>query len=407
MPRKRGQRSQPTTTLPPRRFFRTRVEVAELVRDGHLSHLDACALIWLHMFDWQGTGTVPVSVKELARWLNVRRETASRALARLAQAGLIERPDGHSIRLRLLARDRGGSPPHPIGGGGYDLPLAGDVSRSPTNEPPDRARLNTPPPPSLSSLHLHGPARDRGITQPTERVTEGSRDAAEEAVPPALAAVCAHIGVETPEGIRALAHLGVGPRRLLHWHSERSKQGSGVGSMVKMARTAAEQARRRLQALSLPEPWLRPDFCPRCGASWQAHGLVPDACPACHAAFRLCHTCRELAPAGAPCPYCGAAAEPQDAPVAEPEAGIWVEAKALLQEMLDGPSYRTWIRDVHLLQQDAEGVVLAVPNAFARDWLRSRLDGEIRQALAQVLDIPADNLEVRYVIRPRPLPVHR
>lgn len=416
MPRKR----QATTgvSLPPRRFFRARVEVAEFLRDGEISHLEACALMLLHMADWQGTGTARVQVKELARWLNVRRETASRALRHLAGLGLIELDKGRGIHLCLPACDRRGSPPHPTGGGGHPSPRAeGDrvVSRE---EPPNTMHNVNPPPPLLSSLSKKGPARDLSVTPEAKRVTEGSRTggarvtetsrADGEAAPPALAAVCAHIGVETPEGVKALASLGIGPRRLLQWHKTRHENGSGIGSMVRLARTNPDQARRRAQAITLPALWLDVDVCPQCGAMWESHGHPPTRCADCGLVLRECPTCRELAPANAACPYCGALPEPYDSGGEEandiqleaPDDGMWARAKALLKDRLKGRDYRAWIRDAQLVQHEDTFLVLEVSDYLAKDQLRDRLDGEVRRALAEIMGVAVEELEVTYVVAP-------
>ncbi len=417
MPR-RGH-TTPGISLPPRGFFRTRVEVAELLRDGEISHLEACALMLLHMVDWQGTGRAQVQVKELACWLNVRRETASRALRHLADLGLIALENGQGIHLHFPARDRRGSPPHPIGGGGDCGSRVEGDRVVPPQETPNIARNATSPPPPLSSLSKRGPARDPSVTPEAERVTEASRDGGarvtaasrgeEGAVPPALAAVCAHIGVESPEGVRALAALGLGPRRLLLWHTTRHENGSGIGSMVRLARTNPDQARRRARAIPFPALWRDVDVCPQCGATWESHARAATRCPTCGLALRECHACRELAPADGVCPYCGAPSELEDGTQEvsddrEAEAsddGVWARAKALLKARLAGPDYRTWIRKVYLLHHEGTSLTLGVPHALAKHWLRHRLDGEVRRALAEVMGVAANDLEVTYVVDPR------
>ncbi len=408
----RGRKRKPAPPLPPKGFYQADVRVAVMVREGVLSLSEGWMLNLLAMFDWQGTGKADVTVSELARWLGVRREHAQRMFARLRALGLVERGEDGRICVTYKSRDIATSLPTPLyGGGGNVSSDVGDISFS-GKDNATRAREKTPPPPYLSNtVNL----RDADITQIENHVISESHKiataGAEIGVQPPIAAVCAHMGVETEAGVRALARLGVGPRALLTWHRERTGRGSHVGSMVKLAARSPKQARRRIEAARGDRRlwiWQGRDFCPRCGASWETLYRPLKECPECGAQLRECRQCGELAVVGRACSYCGAeevqreghrqnSAESSsfDQPMEEnTSAGgevtvsqtprdVIQEVLHLEAERLTGPQrgfFEEAVRRVDVLEFD-DGYVVVVPSQTVRFFLQQ--NRELRERLSR------------------------
>ncbi len=426
----RGRRRKPAPQLPPKGFYQADVSVAEMVRDGHISLAEGWMLNLLAMFDWRGTGAADVTIRELARWLGVSREHAQRMFAHLRDLGLVDRGEDGRICVIYKSRDIATSLPIPLyGGGGIGLDnREGNARLGSTRATRARGEYLPPPPPDLT----HTPdSCDAQITQFPNHVISASQELGEEAVageenaiPPPIAAVCAHIGVESARGRRALARLGVGPRALLAWHRERSKRGSEVGSMVNMADEEPEQARQRIRAVLNSQDirvWRGLDFCPRCGASWRTLYRVPRVCKECDARLRVCRECGELALVEEPCPYCGAPDEPQepsrpdeggdeevregedDVSPAKPrgeEAGtpLMVVRDVLRQGVgwaggLERRLYEQAVRDAEVLEF-LDGYVIVVPSATAQSYLAVR--PELRERLEA---LKGEDVVIKVVVR--------
>ncbi|MGA9531175.1 MAG: chromosomal replication initiator protein DnaA [Anaerolineales bacterium] len=88
----------------------------------------------------------------------------------------------------------------------------------------------------------------------------------------------------------------------------------------------------------------------------------------------------------------------------------WQAALGQLQMDLARATYDTWVRDAELLSYEDGTYIIGVRNAYARDWLQSRLLTTVKQTLA---GIAGRTVEVRFVVwqgeptaepEPAPLP---
>ncbi len=414
----RGRKRKPAPPLPPKKRYWASVIVAEMVRDGQITLAEGWMLNLLAMFDWRGTGAVDVTIGELARWLGVSREHAQRMFARLRSLGLVDRGEDGRICVIYKSRDIATSLPTPLyGGGGISSPVIDNDRASGEQENARIAREeSSPPPPDLSRSP---DSCDAEITQfanhvisRSQKMGERAPQAQESGILPPIAAVCAHIGVESERGMRALARLGMGPRALLAWHRARSDASrpdrSGVGSMVKLAATRPDHARMRIRKTweqARRAGWSGPDFCPQCGASLETSGRRPDACPKCEVPLRECPECGELAPRDMPCVYCGAtgSGDAVSEVAAKPEPSgdlerVWRQAQEWLRVRMSERDFNTWIRDARLLEWEEGQFVIGVPNVFTRDWLSKRLNGLVCQALAEAAGVSESEVYVDYVI---------
>ena len=77
---------------------------------------------------------------------------------------------------------------------------------------------------------------------------------------------------------------------------------------------------------------------------------------------------------------------------------VWLGAKARLREVLGTRDFDTWIRDMLLLAWEEGEFVVGVPNGFAKEWIGSRLNRQVSQALAQAAGVSRENVSVSYVI---------
>ncbi len=64
---------------------------------------------------------------------------------------------------------------------------------------------------------------------------------------------------------------------------------------------------------------------------------------------------------------------------------VWRAALGELQVALSPANFETWLRDTHLVEVDEQRFRIAVPNAFAKDWLEGRYRSLISQTLARVV----------------------
>jgi chromosomal replication initiator protein len=80
---------------------------------------------------------------------------------------------------------------------------------------------------------------------------------------------------------------------------------------------------------------------------------------------------------------------------------IWQAALADLQTQTSRTSFETWLRNVSAHSFEGDTFVLAAPSSFARDWLESRLIGELRESIARVVGRP---VRVEIVVGDAPSP---
>src|ERR1700693_5195252 len=64
---------------------------------------------------------------------------------------------------------------------------------------------------------------------------------------------------------------------------------------------------------------------------------------------------------------------------------VWRAALGELQVSLSPANYETWLRETSLLEVDDNRFRIAVPNAFAKDWLETRYRSLISQTLARIV----------------------
>jgi len=64
----------------------------------------------------------------------------------------------------------------------------------------------------------------------------------------------------------------------------------------------------------------------------------------------------------------------------------WQAALGQLQMEMSKASYDTWVRSAELLSYDDSLFTVGVPNAFARDWLDTRLTATVTQILTSLME---------------------
>jgi len=74
---------------------------------------------------------------------------------------------------------------------------------------------------------------------------------------------------------------------------------------------------------------------------------------------------------------------------------VWRAALGELQVALSPANFETWLRDTHLVEVDEQRFRIAVPNAFAKDWLEGRYRSLISQTLARVVGY---SVQVEFVV---------
>ena len=73
----------------------------------------------------------------------------------------------------------------------------------------------------------------------------------------------------------------------------------------------------------------------------------------------------------------------------------WQSALGQLQMEMPKASFDTWVRDTHILSYDGSKFTIGVRNAYARDWLESRLSNTAAQLLMGILN---QDVEVQFVV---------
>src|SRR5207244_13390256 len=75
-------------------------------------------------------------------------------------------------------------------------------------------------------------------------------------------------------------------------------------------------------------------------------------------------------------------------------------ARGELQLGLSHANYDTWFKDTSIVSEEDDVYFVAVPNAFAREWLENKYRPQVRAALQHLLGRTVD---VRFVTQPAPL----
>ncbi len=73
----------------------------------------------------------------------------------------------------------------------------------------------------------------------------------------------------------------------------------------------------------------------------------------------------------------------------------WHSVLAQLQMEMPKASFDTWVRDTHPLSYDNGMITVGVRNAYARDWLESRLMATVSRMLIEILN---SNVSVKFVV---------
>lgn len=73
----------------------------------------------------------------------------------------------------------------------------------------------------------------------------------------------------------------------------------------------------------------------------------------------------------------------------------WQAALGQLQLEMPKPAYDTWVRDADLFAYEDGTFIISVQNAYARDWLESRLTNTIKRILTGIL---ARTVEVKFIV---------
>ena len=80
----------------------------------------------------------------------------------------------------------------------------------------------------------------------------------------------------------------------------------------------------------------------------------------------------------------------------------WQAACGQLQMDMNKASYETWVRSAELISFEGDIFTIGVPNAYARDWLESRLTGNVSRMLTGGMGRP---VSVKFVVSSAPTEV--
>ena len=82
-------------------------------------------------------------------------------------------------------------------------------------------------------------------------------------------------------------------------------------------------------------------------------------------------------------------------------AQVWKLAKQQLELQLERPTFETWLKDAFLVDYDPEAqtLVVAVPQIYARDFCQNRLYRAIWRAVADVSGMAGKSLQLRFLTR--------
>ncbi len=73
----------------------------------------------------------------------------------------------------------------------------------------------------------------------------------------------------------------------------------------------------------------------------------------------------------------------------------WQAVRGQLQTEMPKAAYDTWVRDAEFISFEDGSLIIGVPNAYARDWLHSRLSSTVTRLLAGMLN---RTVEVRFIV---------
>ncbi|MCJ7700216.1 MAG: chromosomal replication initiator protein DnaA, partial [Anaerolineales bacterium] len=76
-------------------------------------------------------------------------------------------------------------------------------------------------------------------------------------------------------------------------------------------------------------------------------------------------------------------------------AQAWQAALGQLQMEMPKAAFDTWVRDAELLSYEDGSFTIGVHNAYARDWLDSRLSSTIQRLLTGIMN---RSIDVRFIV---------
>ena len=77
----------------------------------------------------------------------------------------------------------------------------------------------------------------------------------------------------------------------------------------------------------------------------------------------------------------------------------WQAALGQLQMEMPKAAFDTWVRDTEMLAYEDGSFIIGVHNAYARDWLQSRLSSTVTRLLTGIMN---RTVEVRFVVWQNP-----
>jgi hypothetical protein len=75
---------------------------------------------------------------------------------------------------------------------------------------------------------------------------------------------------------------------------------------------------------------------------------------------------------------------------------VWRAALAELRSAMTPENYVTWLYHTRVVSEEADELVIAVPNQFSADWLTNKLQPRIRQVLQR---LGHADITIRYVVQ--------
>jgi len=78
---------------------------------------------------------------------------------------------------------------------------------------------------------------------------------------------------------------------------------------------------------------------------------------------------------------------------------IWQETLNIVKNQLNMPTFKTWFENTSPVSIYQDTLIIATPNAFAKEWLESRYSALLKQALH---DVMGESTEIKFVIQSDP-----
>ncbi|MCL6473194.1 MAG: ATP-binding protein, partial [Firmicutes bacterium] len=74
---------------------------------------------------------------------------------------------------------------------------------------------------------------------------------------------------------------------------------------------------------------------------------------------------------------------------------IWSQALKIIKKQLNTPTYKAWFENTSPTQMEGDTLFISAPNSFAKEWLESRYNSLITDALFQVL---GEEIQINVVV---------